>query len=103
MARAKDVAQSLSKLPRCIFCGARSADAVWIGHRTVGVCLQCATEVLPALSADAVLNRINAQRDDPQKAIAEGVCACERQFYRVVGVHLCRILAEWREAQPGVN
>ena len=101
MARAKDVVQDLRKLPRCVFCGGRSADAVWIGKRIVGVCLQCGIEIMPRLIADAIGNRMNAQRDDPEDLTERHWQVIRANFSEAVHHNVCKLLREWQETNAG--
>jgi hypothetical protein len=98
MARAKDATHDLNELPRCMFCGG-SADAVH--DNTVGVCLQCARERPAQLLADAIGNRLSADREDCEKAIAEHLAAFELHFWKAISANLCRVLHEWQEAHAG--
>jgi hypothetical protein len=41
---------------RCSFCG-EPADAFWSGHKEIGVCHRCVTEVWPRLAADSAITR----------------------------------------------
>ncbi len=68
---------------KCFCCQGRS-DAFWFGELYVEICRVCATEVLPALIADAILpegslDTLIAERELPKiektfwKAVASGV------------------------------
>lgn len=103
MARAKDVIHDLSEVPQCVFCGGRSTDAIWIGEQTVGVCLQCAGEVLPMLIADAVASRTNPQHDDLEDVVDQHWQIVRANFYKAVHHNDCQLLREWQEAQRGLS
>ncbi len=100
MARMKD-AERLSEQPVCIFCRGRSADAVWIGKQTVGVCQPCAIDILPKLIGDAVCNRVNADREGLQDVAERHWTAAKGNFFESIFRNACRILDEWQQGHAG--
>lgn len=101
MARWKEANSILDKRPRCSFCGTRSADAVWVGKRTIGVCLQCAVSDLPGLIADAIAERLNPQRDDVQDVVDRRWQIIRANFYEAMHRNDSRLLSEWQKSHAG--
>ena len=101
MARMKDVIKDLNKVPRCALCGSRSADGVWMGRKTMGVCLPCAVEVLPKLIADGVMNRLCVGRDDAEHLVHEQWRIVRANFYEAAFRNSCRLMREWEDSHAG--
>lgn len=101
MARARDVIADLSKVPRCAFCGGRSPDAIWLGHKTVGVCVDCSRTVLPKPQAHALANRMPPQRDTLERVISDYLDRIELEFRRTMEHNISRVFEELREAHLG--